>query len=189
MDFKTKITTISILILGLVVSSLLYKSYFGIRVRQKGLEKAFNKQLLKDAGFSSLKKRIFEFVFDLLFFWIIFIYKNGVVANWIHVSLLMLWEKIMFILPISRASLMNIQFLLYSFWAVTIFAAIAAFLAACCCKLKYIGTSILTLIFFIAIWYMNLGICFLYTLLPWNFLSYGCIGYICSIVLYIAILM
>ena len=90
-----------LLILALCISAFLYNSYFGIRVRQKGLEKTFNKNVLKSAGFSALSKRIFEFCFDLFIFWLFFYYKDGIVFSWTKSILQVVYEKIIFILPIS----------------------------------------------------------------------------------------
>lgn len=177
-----------LLIFILCVSAFLYNSYFGIRVRQKGLERTFNKDILKSAGFSSLSKRIFEFCFDLFIFWVFFYYKDGIIFNWTKSILQVIHEKIIFILPISRKGLMNIDFVLYSFVVITVIAAITALLCTMCMKLKVLGFCIIGLSFFVIIWYIDLGICYIF----FRFFHVGTaatiLNYILAIICYILVL-
>ena len=177
-----------LLILALCISAFLYNSYFGIRVRQKGLEKTFNKNVLKSAGFSALSKRIFEFCFDLFIFWLFFYYKDGIVFSWTKSILQVVYEKIIFILPISRKGLMNIDFVLYSFIVITVIAAITALLCTICMELNALGFCIIGLSFFVVIWYINLGICYVF----FRFFHVGTeetiLNYVLAIVCYILVL-
>lgn len=162
MTLDDLVVIVVLLILVLCVSVFLYKSYFGIRVRQKGLEKTFNKEILKSAGFSSLGKRTFEICLDLFVFWLFFCYKNGIIFSWTKSVFQVVYEKIIFILPISRKSLMDIDFVLYSFIAITIIAAITALLCTMCMNLKVLKFCIIGLSFFVIIWYIDLGICYIF---------------------------
>ena len=188
MTLNNFVVIVVLFALALCVSAFLYNSYFGIRVRQKGLEKTFNKKLLKDAGFSSLGKRIFEFCFDLLIFWLLFYYKDGIVFRWTKSILQVVHEKIIFILPISREGLMNIDFVLYSFIVIAVMAAITALLCAIFMNLKVLGFCIIGLSFFVLIWYINLGICYVF----FRFLHVGTaatiLNYVLAIACYILVL-
>lgn len=182
------VVIVVLLILALCISAFLYNSYFGIRVRQKGLEKTFNKNVLKSAGFSSLSKRIFEFCFDLFIFWLFFYYKDGIIFSWTKSILQVVHEKIIFILPISRKGLMNIDFVLYSFIVITVIAAITALLCTICMDLNVLGFCIIGLSFFIVIWYINLGICYVF----FRFFHVGTeetiLNYVLAIACYILVL-
>ena len=182
------VVIVVLLILALCISSFLYYSYFGIRVRQKGLEKTFNKELLKNAGFSSLSKRVFEFCFDMFIFWMFFCYRDGIIFSCTKSILHVVHEKIIFILPISRKGLMNIDFVLYSFIVITVIAAITALLCTMCMDLKGLGFCIMGLSYFVIIWYINLGICYVYS----KFFHVGTeatiLNYVLAIVCYILVL-
>lgn len=177
-----------LLIFILFVSAFLYNSYFGIRVRQKGLERTFNKNILKSAGFSSISKRIFEFCFDLFIFWLFFYYKDGIIFNWTKSILQVIHEKIIFILPISRKGLMNIDFILYSFVVITVIAAITAFLCAMCMNLKMPEFCIIWLTFFIIIWYIDLGICYIFLRFVHVGTASTILNYILAIICYMLVL-
>ena len=182
------VVIVVLLILALCISAFLYNSYFGIRVRQKGLEKTFNKNVLKSAGFSSLSKRIFEFCFDLFIFWLFFYYKDGIIFSWTKSILQVVHEKIIFILPISRKGLMNIDFVLYSFIVIIVIAAITALLCTICMDFNVLGFCIIGLSFFIVIWYINLWICYVF----FRFFHVGTeetiLNYVLAIVCYILVL-
>ena len=188
MTLDNFVVIVVLLILSLCVSTFFSKSYFGIRVRQKGLEKTFNKEVLKSAGFSSLSKRIFELCFDLFIFWLFFYYKGGMIFSWTKSILQVVHEKIIFILPISRKGLMNIDFVLYSFIAIIVIAALTALLCTMCMNLKVLGFCIIGLSFFVIIWYIDLGICYIF----FRFLHVGTaatmLNHILAIVCYILVL-
>lgn len=187
MDVKKVVVIITLLVFALCVSILLYNSYFGIRLRQEGLEKTFNKNLLKNAGFSSVGKRVFEFCFDFLLFWVVFVYKDGNIITKVGSVLDVILGKIIFILPVSRTALMNMDFLLYSFGVVSAIAGITAFLCAISISLKILGGCIAGLLLFPIIWYIDLGICYFFL----KCLRVGTTGtalnYILSVICYILI--
>lgn len=187
MTWDNFVVIVVLLIFVLCVSALLYKSYFGIKVRQKGLEKTFNKEVLKSAGFSSLGKRICEFFFDLFIFWLFFYYKNGIIFSWTKSILQIVHEKIIFILPISRKELMSIDFVLYSLVAITIIAAITALSCTMCKKHKVLGFCIIWLAFFVIIWYINLGICYIFFAFFHVGTAVTILNYLLAIVCYILV--
>lgn len=162
MIFENFIVIIVLLYLGFYASTLLYNSYLGIRIRQKKLERTFNKELLKNAGFSSLSKRIFEFCFDLLLFWVIFYYKDGIAISKVKAIMQVILGKIIFLLPISRKALLHIDFALYSFIAVIVIAGITALICAISINLNVLGSCIIGLISFVVTWYIDLGICYFF---------------------------
>lgn len=189
MNWDNFIITIIVLILGLYASVLLYNSYFSIRIRQKKLERTFNKQLLKNAGFSSIGKRLFEFCFDILLFWLLFYYKKGIAIFWIKNALQKVCEMIMFLLPTGRDALMKIDFALYSFTAVIVIAVITTVLCIICIEFKLVWTAcIVGLVLFITIWYIDLGICYFFFIVLHAGTIATFLEYILAIVCYIVVL-
>ena len=182
------VVIVVLLILILSASACLYRSYFGIRIRQKGLEKTFNKEVLKSAGFSSLSKRIFELCFDLFIFWLFFYYKDGIILSRTKSILQVVYEKMVFILPISRKGLTSIDFVLYSFIAITVIAAITALLCTISMDLKVLGFCIIGFSLFVTIWYIDLGICYIF----FRFFHVGTaatlLNYILAIACYVLVL-
>ncbi len=182
-----KIITISVIaILIISAGTAIYNIYFQYRLKQKHLEKAFNKNILKSAGFTSVGKRLFDFVFDLVFFWLIFYYEDGffysMISDFIDGIII---KPVFFLMPISRVSFKKISFFLYSPTAVFLISLLASILLtmAFLDEHPFSKHSILTCFLFVIsivlFWYINLGICYLF----FRYLKVGLNSSIRSVVL------
>ena len=189
MNAGNAIPIIIVLFIIFFIRSFFSNSYFSIKLRQNGLEKNFYKTILKNAGFSAFGKRVFEFLFDLSIFWIVFIFKNGILFFKFKSIILFIGKMILFLLPNSRECFKQITFPGYSFSMIILITS--QMTLTYFCELIYgdeslFNTLISTFIFFIIFSYINTAICFVYGLLPVRILFFACIRCIlCYITVFI----